>query len=208
MLIAIVMAILSTFFNTVVFFSGSTSDSVVENVNWSYGKQDDNYFYTGVYQIVADYSSGPISGTTSVDWTDDVCTLKYCGKCESALKGAIAFAVFSWFASWPSCYTNIMRTREGGNTGRNKMIGLISSGVAIFCACISVISFGAGCQAYIDDETSGINWSYGPAFGLMMTFIFFKLIDVIVNSLVPDGSSGGGSSGGDGNFTGAGVNQA
>jgi len=199
MLLAILMAVLGTFFNTIVFFSGGTDTSTVENVNWSYGKDGDNYFYTGVQIFVADISGG---STTSTKWTDSSCSDNFCDHCHTALGGAIAFAVFSWFASMPSLYTNVMRTREGGNTSRNKMIGLISCGVAIFCACISVISFGAGCQHYIDNDTSGINWSYGPAFGLMMTFIFFKLIDVIVNALVPL-NEGGGGGGGDGGFTSA-----
>jgi hypothetical protein len=109
------------------------------------------------------------SDTQEVRWTSDICTPDFCEECFRSNLATIILVALTLIATVPTIYTNFLRTTESGNTETNRQRGISSSALAMLFGSCSVIVFSAGCQLKIEDayKGAGLNWDYGPAFGLV-----------------------------------------
>jgi uncharacterized membrane protein YhaH (DUF805 family) len=141
---------------------------------------DDDYHFTwGLCAANQNYNGG-----------DDAS--KFCQTCHDSMGATLAFALIALFTSMPALAFSVMRFNDAGNTSSNKMIGAITSFVAMLAGVISLAIFGGQCMAkiqkyYNDNSSIDIAWYNGPIIGLMVTFIIFQFIGGVVNIALPVG---------------------
>jgi hypothetical protein len=125
--------------------------------------------------------------TFSSVYSSESCSSEYCESCDVAMKAVLAFVSLAFIFSFPSAYTNYLRTTQYGNTHQNYRHGIASSAATMFCIIVAIVIFSVGCRLKIetDPNNSTIKWEYGPSFILIITVLIMKAIDLVINTLTP-----------------------
>lgn len=185
--ICILCSTISLIFAAVVLVTSSTSNVVLQTLNWatsdiySVGSVSVTY-YLNIYEYGEDVTFNDDS-INSYRYDSSNCDYSFCNDCDTGNKVVLAFAVLFFVLCLPGMYTNIVRTGNS-NTSLNKNIGIFSASAACVCGAISLIVFTSKCLKKVEDNNTNIDWNYGAAYGLLSAAMSLKFVDCLFNCII------------------------
>eukprot|EP00961_Rhodomonas_salina_P033335 448741-Rhodomonas_salina.1 len=210
---ATAVAVLALIFSSVAVAGVTHDTTVLKNVYWAKGSgtlrgvggvdfQRDFTIYIGLTTQVVDVKDNGNTVFTNKTWWSDVnCLGPQCEDCKTQAGSMVTGAIMALVTCLPTIQTNIQRSQSKWDMNCQKFLAqFMANGIGFIGTLLALSSFASGCYENLPDsittcnEESGvrvcgtasdIKWSLGPGFILILIATLLKIIDLVVNCLVP-----------------------
>lgn len=168
------------------------ADQVKQNA-WTVGdisfSEADYKLYVGLrYVKVACEGSECDPAATSFSWSAADCNASYCESCRNAADNTIITAFTGLITMLPQISTNIQRSKPEGDLHCQKIMGMFTSLAGALSTFGAIFSYSSGCYVNLPHELYGdssIHWSLGRAFFCCLVASILKILDLLINAIVP-----------------------